>query len=221
MRILAFEFSGPERSVAALFTDAHGEVRVISEAVEAGGRSVNAFKLTEQVLAEAGMEREQVEVLAVGLGPGSYIGARMAISIAQGWEAGLKVRLMGVSSAEAIAMEACLEGLEGDVSVVIDAQRGEFYLADYEVGKAGYRETGALRITGREEVLARSGAGSRLIGPEVGKWFPEGGRMRPSARAVARIAAGRREFKPGDQLEPIYLRPVSFVKAPAPRLRLG
>jgi len=39
----------------------------------------------------------------------------------------------------------------------------------------------------------------------------------PSAAALALLAAGQRDAVSGDKLEPIYLREVSFVKAPPPR----
>ena len=42
--------------------------------------------MIEEALREAGLEREQIEVLAVGLGPGSYTGIRVALSLAQGWQ---------------------------------------------------------------------------------------------------------------------------------------
>ena len=42
--------------------------------------------MIEDVLARSQMEREQIEVLAVGLGPGSYTGIRVALSMAQGWQ---------------------------------------------------------------------------------------------------------------------------------------
>jgi hypothetical protein len=40
----------------------------------------------------------------------------------------------------------------------------------------------------------------------------------PSAATVARLASGRTDFVSGDKLEPVYLRAVSFVKAPPPRI---
>ena len=74
-----------------------------AEVVETGGHGANAFGMIEQVLAEAKIEREQVDVLAVGLGPGSYTGIRAAISMAQGWQLARGVKLLGVGSVECLA----------------------------------------------------------------------------------------------------------------------
>jgi len=43
-------------------------------------------------------------------------------------------------------------------------------------------------------------------------------RLFPSAAMIARLAADRADFLPGDRLEPVYLRETSFVKAPARRV---
>lgn len=218
MRILAFEFSGPERSVAALSVTGDGPVVAWHEAVESGGRSVKAFEMTEEVLRRTAMEREEVEVVAVGLGPGSYIGIRMAISIAQGWEVAGQVRLVGISSVSVLAAGAHAEGLRGRMAMVVDAQRGEFYLAEYALEDSGWQEVSDLRLASRSEVEACEAAGARLVGPEVTRWFPGGRRLHPRAVYLARLAASRRIHQDGAALEPIYLRATSFVKAAGSRV---
>jgi tRNA threonylcarbamoyl adenosine modification protein YeaZ len=214
MTILALEFSSPQRSVAVLRTDG---TAMIAEAVETGGHGANAFGMIEQVLAEAKIEREQIDVLAVGLGPGSYTGVRAAISLAQGWQLARGVKLLGVSSVECLAAQARAENILGRVNVAIDAQRNEFYLATYEIAADGWREITPLKIISLAEGQSRTGADGILIGPEVTRWFPGGRLISPSAAALAELAARRNEFVPGEKLEPIYLRETNFVKAPPPR----
>jgi tRNA threonylcarbamoyladenosine biosynthesis protein TsaB len=80
MTILALEFSSPQRSVAIA-----RDGILLAEASEFGGRNTTAFGMIEKILAEAKIEREEIEVIAVGLGPGSYTGIRAAIALAQGW----------------------------------------------------------------------------------------------------------------------------------------
>jgi tRNA threonylcarbamoyladenosine biosynthesis protein TsaB len=218
MRILAFEFSGPERSVAALSVTGDGVVVAWHEAVESGGRSVKAFEMSEEVLRRTAMEREEVDVVAIGLGPGSYIGIRMAISIAQGWELAGRVRLAGISSVSVLAAGAHAEGLRGRMATVVDAQRGEFYLGEYALEDSGWREVSELRLASRSEVEACEAAGARLVGPEVTRWFPGGHRLHPRAVDLARLAFSQRTRPEGAALEPIYLRATSFVKAAGPRV---
>ena len=218
MKILAFEFSSPQRSVAVLNADVDGSVLATSEVVEAAtGHTMKPFGMIETALKQAGLEREQIECLAVGLGPGSYNGIRVAIALAQGWQLASGVKLLGVSSAEGVAAQALADGTRGKFSVVIDAQRGEFYAADYEVNDGRLSSHSALELVTREEVCRREQAGSLLVGPEVTRWFPGGRLVFPRAAVLGRLALAREDFVPGDKLEPIYLRETNFVKAPPPR----
>src|SRR5260221_8316149 len=111
MKILALEFSSPQRSVAVLRSGGGDGSSFVSEAVETQAGGMEAFRLVEQALKAAGVEREQIECLVVGLGPGSYTGIRAAIALAQGWQLAREVKLLGVSSAEAIAAEAQEQGM--------------------------------------------------------------------------------------------------------------
>lgn len=217
MTILALEFSSPQRSVAVFRA---GESRAAAEAVESGAGGTHAFGMIEKVLAEAKLEREQIDVLAVGLGPGSYTGIRVALSIAQGWQLARGVKLLGVSSAECLAAQARAEEIIGRVGVVIDAQRNELYLAGYEITADGWREAAPLKILPLAEVRSQAGAGGILIGPEVTRWFPEGRIISPRAAALAELASRRNDFTPGETLEPIYLRETNFVKAASQRSAL-
>jgi tRNA threonylcarbamoyl adenosine modification protein YeaZ len=217
MKILAFEFSSPERSVAVLAEEGARSNTALGEAMEAGPRAIGAFAMTDLALKHAGLEREQIECIAVGLGPGSYTGIRAAIALAQGWELARGTRLLGISSVECIAAEACSMGLTGKVAVLVDAQRQEFYLAEYELQTDDARELEPLRLVNREQVVNCLAKGAAPIGPEVLKWFPEGRIVFPRAATLARLAKGRTDFVHGNKLEPIYLRETQFVKAPPPR----
>jgi tRNA threonylcarbamoyl adenosine modification protein YeaZ len=238
MKILALEFSSPQRSVAIVQRDertdelhasphlrepreargARPSAVSVSEVVETGGRTNTAFKMIDEALREAALEREQIECIAVGTGPGSYTGIRAAISIVQGWQLARGTRILAISSAEAIAAEAQVDGMIGRVNVVVDAQRGEFYLATYELARNGYREIEALKIVTMAEVRQRAEAGGALIGPEVSRSFPLGKTVFPRATTLGTLALNRTDFMAGEKLEPIYLRETTFVKAPPPRI---
>jgi tRNA threonylcarbamoyl adenosine modification protein YeaZ len=218
MTILALEFSSGQRSVAVVRRRAGDASFVASEAVETGAGGTRAFGMIEDALREAGLEREQIEVLAVGLGPGSYTGIRVALSVAQGWQLAARqggMKLLGVSSAECVAAQAQAEKIFGRVNVMIDAQRNEFYLASYEISADGRKEVEPLRILTRAEVDSRAGANELLIGPEVTRWFPNGRMVFPRAAMLGQLALNRNDFVAGNKLEPIYLRETNFVKAPA------
>jgi tRNA threonylcarbamoyl adenosine modification protein YeaZ len=164
------------------------------------------------------MEREQVECVAVGLGPGSYTGIRAAISVAQGWQLARPIRLLGISGAEALAAQAHADGLRGSLGVVIDAHRGEFYLGLYELSEQGWKETAPLRIASKNDVQQQQEGGTPLAGPELNKWFTGARTLFPRAATLARLAETRTDFVSGENLQPIYLRETTFVKAPPRRV---
>jgi tRNA threonylcarbamoyl adenosine modification protein YeaZ len=212
MTILALEFSSAQRSVAVV---ADGRVRACTQ--ESGTRESHAFGLIEAALDAAGFERENVDCLAVGLGPGSYTGIRCAIALAQGWQLARGTKIIGVRSVESLAEQARMEKFFGPTNVVIDAQRNEFYLVRYELSAAGCREVAPLRLAGREEVLELARAGEAVLGPDVTSEWPAGRRVYPDAAMVGLLASRRTDFVAAERFEPIYLRETRFAKAPPPR----
>lgn len=220
MTILALEFSSPQRSVAIVRGRAGQAASVVSEVVETGAGGTRAFGMIQSALGEAKLERGQIEVLAIGLGPGSYTGIRIALAIARGWQlasrnGGLKV--LGISSAEGLAAQAQAENIRGRVNVVVDAQRNEFYLAAYDIAADGWKEIEPLKILPRAEVESLAGRDTVLIGPEAARWFARGRAVYPRAAMLGQLALRRNDFVAGDKLEPIYLRETNFVKAPPSR----
>jgi tRNA threonylcarbamoyladenosine biosynthesis protein TsaB len=187
------------------------------EVVETGSPGSNALGMIETVLRKAGIEREQIERIAVGLGPGSYSGIRTTIALAQGWQLARSASLSGVSSAACLAAQASHQGLRGTVAILINAQRNEFYLARYEIAAGTWREIQPLKIVSLAEATECRDAGDILIGPEVTTWFPHGTVLHPRASMVARLAIRQDKSVPGESLEPIYLRETQFVKAPPPK----
>jgi tRNA threonylcarbamoyl adenosine modification protein YeaZ len=220
MKILALEFSSSQRSAAVVLGAARPEI--VTEVVETGGPPTRPFAMIEEALRQAGIEREQVECVAVGLGPGSYTGIRAAISIAQGWQlAGGTTQLLGISSVDCLLEQARESGMLGRLNIVIDAQRKEFYLAQFELAAAKTSVRHALRLASLADVQERLRAGEKIAGPDLPRYFPEAIDLFPRAAVLGQLALSRTEFVPGEQLAPIYLRETSFVKAPPPRVIPG
>jgi tRNA threonylcarbamoyl adenosine modification protein YeaZ len=217
MRVLAIEFSTARRSVAVISAKG-GTAFAVAEAGKTSAGQGGALALIEQALREGGLEREQIDCIAIGLGPGSYTGIRCAIALAQGWQIARPINLLGISSIECLACQAQRFGIYGRVNIVIDAQRNEFYLAAYEIDKTRYHEVELLHLASRGEVEKRVSDGEIILGPEIKDHFSAGQLLFPEARVLGELALGRTDFIPGEKLEPIYLRETSFVKAPPPRI---
>jgi tRNA threonylcarbamoyladenosine biosynthesis protein TsaB len=215
MKILAVEFSSPQRSVAVVQGGAGSPPLLLGRAEETSGH--RALGLVEEALRRARCEREEIEAIAVGLGPGSYTGIRGAIALAQGWQLGRGVGLIGISSVKCLAAGAGEEKMSGPITFIIDAQRNEFYLARYEIGPGSWRELDGLRLASFSEIQSRAGRGERLLGPGAAEKFATAQNLFPDAAILGRLACEGRGLTPGEKLEPIYLRETAFKKAPPPR----
>ncbi|MEO7297709.1 MAG: tRNA (adenosine(37)-N6)-threonylcarbamoyltransferase complex dimerization subunit type 1 TsaB [Verrucomicrobiota bacterium] len=218
MKILAVEFSSEQRSIALVEQQPDGRGRVCGFAEEKGGRTSHAIHLVERVLQQAGVQREEIGSLAVGLGPGSYTGIRAAIALAQGWQLAQSIKLLGISSMDCLAEESRTSGLTDPVQVIVDAQRNEFYLAGYRLEKTGASLVESLHITGFDAVQRRIDAGEYFIGPDARSFFSSAHDLYPTAATLGKLACGKSDYVAGEKLEPIYLRPINFVEAPPSRI---
>lgn len=142
MNVLAFETSTEACSVAL-----HTAGGVIERFELAPRRHAElALPWAEQLLAEAGLARSQLDAIAVGRGPGAFTGVRLAIGIAQGIALGLDVPVLPVSTLQVLALRAPAEATH--VLASIDARMGEVYAAAFA------REDAAWRALDDERVLA-------------------------------------------------------------------
>jgi tRNA threonylcarbamoyladenosine biosynthesis protein TsaB len=208
MKILALEFSSAARSAAVLEAVDHKPVLRAERTARQGEHT--GLTLIDQALREANVRRQEIELIAVGLGPGSYAGIRAAIAIAQGWQLAANARACGVPSIDVIAAEAHMQGTTGEIMVIVDAQRGELYSALYTLGITGPAEKEPLRIIPASSVPG----GLRVIGPEAARLAPGGIDLYPRAAVLGMLALKRAGSAQGaETLEPIYLRETAFVKA--------
>lgn len=172
--------------------------------------------MIEKALAQAGLEREAIECIAVGIGPGSYTGIRAGIALVQGWQLAREIRVLAISSVEAIAEQAFSTGVRGKIHVVVDAQRNEFYHATYDLTETKFSAAEPLRLLPANSILERIQDGEIVIGPDAHHF--KGETLYPTAESLVRLAASRSNYIDAAMLEPIYLREATFVKAPPPRV---
>ena len=189
-----------------------------------GGRPRHAPALLaaiEAAVADAGGWGE-VSLIAVGVGPGSFTGARIGVATARALAQGRALPLAGVSSTAAMAAGvADATGERGrDVALgVIDARRGEVFA---ELAAEGAQPPDAKRgpVVAAPEALieALPGAAGALAGGDgairfrreleaagIGVLEPEDPAHRLSARHVC-VLAGTVESGPAEGVVPRYLR---------------
>ncbi len=94
--------------------------------VETTVSDIRAEKLLFYVK-EAGIKPEEIEAVAVAIGPGSYVGLRGGLATAKSLAQTLNIPLVGVSTLEAIAYN--LVDIEGTMAVILDAKSDEYNFA--------------------------------------------------------------------------------------------
>ena len=94
--------------------------------------------MVQAVLAEAGINLSQLDLIAFGRGPGSFTGVRIATACAQGIALGLDIPVLGVSTLATLAQAqvqtfAQPSGANLIIHAAIDARMGEVYHAAFEL----------------------------------------------------------------------------------------
>ncbi|MGH8118461.1 MAG: tRNA (adenosine(37)-N6)-threonylcarbamoyltransferase complex dimerization subunit type 1 TsaB, partial [Rhodanobacteraceae bacterium] len=121
MNLLAIETATEACSVALLHHDA-----LIDRSELAPRRHAElVLPMADELLAEAGIARTQLDAVAMGRGPGAFTGVRLAVSVAQGLALALDIPVVPVSSLAVLAMQAPRNGAA--ILAAIDARRAEIY----------------------------------------------------------------------------------------------
>ena len=131
--ILAIETSGKYCSVA-LIHEGLAEFSREDEVEMNHARAIGPF--VDECVKEARRCEWKIDAVAVSMGPGSYTGLRIGLSMAKGLCFSLGVPLIGVSTLKLIAVKAMFRNIDwqGDEILVpmIDARRMEVYTAAYD-----------------------------------------------------------------------------------------
>ncbi len=157
----------------------------------------------DALFADAGFDPSWIEALACDVGPGSFTGVRVGLAAAKGIALARGVPLAGVSSLDAMAARAFVEDeARARVACVLDAKRGERFVAIYARGAA----PGTPRVV-REAALAEAaGDAERIDAPPRAEWI--------ARLAEERLLRGA--VPPLDDVEPIYARDPDAKKPTAP-----
>lgn len=172
--------------------------------------------MIRRLLADAETAIAELDGIVLGNGPGSFIGMRIATSVAQGLALGAGLKIAPLSSLAAVAAETVANGAEA-VAVAQDAHMREVYLGLYEVRAGALRPLIDERIQGGvviEELADRAdfvaaGAGwhglPELLEANRNQLFGVGECLHPRARYL--LEPGALAFSGGDAIAPELLVP--------------
>ncbi len=214
MKLLAFE-TATEACSVAIYVD--GAVRERFELAPRRHAEL-ALPWAEQLLAEAGIAKSQLDAIAVGRGPGAFTGVRLGVALAQGIALALDRPVVPVSTLAALALRA-----EGErILAAIDARMGEVYTG-------AFARTGDALIALSPEVVLKPELATLPDDRDgwcgVGTGFAAGGGVLPRRFGVqlaafdaaalphaadlarlATLAYARGEALAPERVEPAYLR---------------
>ena len=89
------------------------------------------FEFIESALNEVAIEKEDLDFIIFGSGPGSFTGLRVGCSVAQGLGYGLKIPIIPISSLRILAQRAINDLNAKEVVVINDAHMEELYIGKY------------------------------------------------------------------------------------------
>jgi len=172
----------------------------------------------DQMFARTGVKKQDIDRVAVSVGPGSFTGLRIGLAAAEAMAYAWQCGICGVNTLQAMAYNIPVDGVV--LAPVLDAQKGNYYTALYEWTGGELREVQPVGIADSEALLQQLQACSKpvlLMGecerlrkhplPPGISVAPEQVRL-PKASSVALAAEGTEALTGEDvfTLRPCYIR---------------
>ena len=177
------------------------------------GQSERLVPMVQDVLAMAGRDFTDIDLIAVTAGPGAFTGLRLALSAARAWGLSLERPVAGVTTLAVLAAMYYDTGAATPVRILIETKRGDFYTQLWRrEGAAGAAESlplAAIKAQGDPADVVYIGDAAARYAAESGdaaRTVTAGYELADPA-VVARL--GLHEWRMGrvqGMPEPVYLR---------------
>ena len=141
--ILCLETATPSCSVALVH---NGEVLACEEDPKGQNHSEKITLFIDKVMKRAGISYDQLDAVAVSMGPGSYTGLRIGVSTAKGICYAVSKPLIAVETLHAMAYGGKTIVTNGLLIPAIDARRMEVYAAIFDENVNKIKDTEAVII---------------------------------------------------------------------------
>ena len=129
MNLLALDTSSAACSVCLQI--AHQEYS--SHLIEPKSHTNTLLPTIQKLLENSGAVINDLDAIILGVGPGSFVGTRIAAAVAQGIAFAGEINLITISSMEAIAYEAMQKNNLENIIVVQDARMDEIFIGKYQL----------------------------------------------------------------------------------------
>lgn len=174
------------------------------------GHAEVLMDVIDEALRKATFAFAGIGAIAVAVGPGSFTGIRVGVSVARGLALALKVPAIGVTTLEALAFEAREKFGGKAVLAAIDGGRDGIYAALYDgLGKIGYAPAvvdveATMELAGSAAVVTGSAAGRIVDAAGPGKLML--GSEAPTADIAIYAKLALAKGFSGEKPRPLYLR---------------
>jgi tRNA threonylcarbamoyl adenosine modification protein YeaZ len=195
---------------AACICDSAAEKELGRAVLDLGkGHAEHLMGVVHDAMAQADVDFARLERIAVAVGPGSFTGVRVGVSVARGFAMALKIPAVGVTTLEAIAAEARDKFGAKTVMAALDGGRGEIHAAVYDEG--GREIAGPAAMSIAEAVLLAKAHSALLAGSVAATIAAQAaaGLQVGTAQAAADIGVYARlgaVKETGEKPKPLYLR---------------
>lgn len=167
--------------------------------------------LIERLLRDCDMDVSRLAAVAVSIGPGSFTGLRIGLSVAKGLVMAHDVPLIPVPTMDALAAQAPFE--TGIICPVLPCKANEIYVALYRRTRFQNEQIQSVQIIDRNALTEFAPSEAWIMGDLKGldpgryKLIPESIAL-PSAFQVARLAEPclSTTLPDADTLEPTYIQ---------------
>lgn len=155
MKLLALDTSSLACTVAVQISGAGADAVFVEYEEQPRQHTRLLMPMIRRVLVAAGLELADLDGIVLGNGPGSFIGMRIAASVAQGLAHGAGLRIAPVSSMAAVALAAAgqVSAESTMVAVAQDAHMQEVYLGLYRVAAGRVSALAPERLQRCESVV--------------------------------------------------------------------
>lgn len=211
MKLLALEAGGAVLG-AALFEDGRPVASAQQSALQRQAETL--APLVQRLLAAQGWSASDLNVVACGLGPGSFTGLRSSLAFGRGLQLGVPgMTLAGVPTLHAWA-EAFAPQKDHEISVLLDGRRGQAYRARLRRQGGSWVEALPSALIDLRDALAEAGddAGAALLSDmepmRLAPLVAVPVQLESPALALAVGRLGLRALEAGKlpHWEPLYLR---------------
>ena len=166
MKIIALESSAVTASVAVTEDD-----RLLAQSFQNSGltHSATLMPMAADLLKNAGLTLEEMDVVAVAAGPGSFTGVRIGVAAAKGLAWPGDKPCAPCSTLESMAWQCA--HMDGEICAAMDARRSQVYCARFSAENGALTRLTEDRAIGLEELaeeVRSSGRTQILVGDGAG-----------------------------------------------------